>query len=567
MLFGFDTKKKKILTMLTLIMLVGTSFLTGAVLAAPPSTWSDQPTYIGPGSMVNGASYVIFKDTAGAYCAKNGVTGQINYRDSNITIVLQSVVNILTTGGLVQFTSGNFSTTPSHVDVTNPKITFQGVGDSTILYNIGFNVTASGISFKDFFAGGVNDVDEDHRQMALFEQSNGGDDFHYYNIHTKLGIRNWSFAAFSVIPYNTVIQNGIYDHCSGVDGAGFTFLNWGFGSPKIVLNIQYLNCVSINAGRDRSSGFTFNDWVCGFDVAENCDAQKITLINCVSSGSWESGFHTETSVPGLVMIGCVANDNGQKTGGAIYGMGFNVNEASDGMMSNCRSWDNKVGFGIGNTKNTFLGDTFTMTDCSDWNSGKSLYIVDIAPHVGRFVVNNFYSEGATLLAFDIQGVNNSYLELTARNALCTESKVVYLGFWQYPVTNSTIVLDIESNAGKEYVVFGQGMNNCLITGRIRGDATNAIMSFPGNTKVNRNVTIEDMVLETYNTVGYGIYFHGDNIDCFVRDIVIRVYAGNIAFGVSSQNATTWNFLVDRESIVGYGTISYLTKECNYVPTY
>lgn len=155
MLFGFDTKKKKILTILTLIMLVGTAFLSGSVLALPPATWADQPTYIGPGTMIQDGTYIIDIDSAGATYAKDGKTGQVVYRAASSAEVVQYAVDSIGSYnehiGKIIIKSGYYQW-DDQVDVptTGGHITITGEGYSTILNATGtfdcfFRILGSGI--------------------------------------------------------------------------------------------------------------------------------------------------------------------------------------------------------------------------------------------------------------------------------------------------------------------------------------------------------------------------------------------------------------------------------------
>jgi len=68
------------------------------------------PTVIEPGSMVSGASYVVFKDGT-TYYAKNGTTGAIDYSDSNARVLLQEVSDFLgatNSAGTVYLKIGNY---------------------------------------------------------------------------------------------------------------------------------------------------------------------------------------------------------------------------------------------------------------------------------------------------------------------------------------------------------------------------------------------------------------------------------------------------------------------------
>lgn len=133
MLFGFDTKKKKILTMLTLIMLMGTAFFTGAALATAPSSWANQPTYIGPGSAVTGAAYTVFIDESGATCARNGSSGKVDFRAADAGVVIQSAIDAAHVG-MIYIKDGTYliTTTLDFTDVVQDSFTLSMAAGANI---------------------------------------------------------------------------------------------------------------------------------------------------------------------------------------------------------------------------------------------------------------------------------------------------------------------------------------------------------------------------------------------------------------------------------------------------
>lgn len=89
-------RQKRIAVVISVFMMVSISFLSGWVVSAGgASTWADQTTYIGPGSMIDDYAYIIFTDQSGAICAKNGVTGTIDYRGSEVFTVVQNALDNL----------------------------------------------------------------------------------------------------------------------------------------------------------------------------------------------------------------------------------------------------------------------------------------------------------------------------------------------------------------------------------------------------------------------------------------------------------------------------------------
>jgi len=64
---------------------------------------------IEPGSFVAPASYIIFKDDSGYICAKNGKTGEIDFRGTDAATVIQQAIDALTNGGRIFIKRGTYN--------------------------------------------------------------------------------------------------------------------------------------------------------------------------------------------------------------------------------------------------------------------------------------------------------------------------------------------------------------------------------------------------------------------------------------------------------------------------
>lgn len=91
------------------------------------------------------------------------------------------------------------------------------------------------------------------------------------------------------------------------------------------LDTYYLHRVrAINCGKVAP----LSEWVVGIDLLEQGTIDTIIAENCVATGSNESGFYTEGAATTLgnirilKLINCIAEDNGQKSGGPVFGTGF-----------------------------------------------------------------------------------------------------------------------------------------------------------------------------------------------------------------------------------------------------
>lgn len=96
-------------------------------------------TVIEPGGMVEDASFIIFKDGS-TYYAKNGTTGAIDYSDSNLTSIFDSVIDANPDGGTIRFKQSEYTLSYDLVlDVDNIALVADpGV---TIIAEFGAEVT------------------------------------------------------------------------------------------------------------------------------------------------------------------------------------------------------------------------------------------------------------------------------------------------------------------------------------------------------------------------------------------------------------------------------------------
>jgi hypothetical protein len=210
MLFGFDTKKKKILTMLTLIMFMGSSFFAGAVIATVPSTWADVPTYIGPGSMVSEAEYIVFIDSSGAICAKNGYTGVIELRSGDAYTVIQYAINNTGLsngnehgdgGGEVYIKAGDYTLTAGLLIKNKARLTLNGEYGAQLI--LGANVDNNVIELDTSVMIQIN---------GFVINGNAGNN----SAGNGLYIHDFIDVRISDIRIYNVVEHGLYTYNSGL---------------------------------------------------------------------------------------------------------------------------------------------------------------------------------------------------------------------------------------------------------------------------------------------------------------------------------------------------------------
>ena len=137
-----------------------------------------------------------------------------------------------------------------------------------------------------------------------------------------------------------------FSNCRAIDCSNFGWFFTGSveGNDEIT-NVYLENCKSINCGRYEY----YNNWTCGFNLAENTNIINLTVINCIATGNWESGFHMEFFAikENILFVNCTSNNNGQKTcsqlgnyGVATYGAGFVVDNS---ILNRCCMENNRYG--------------------------------------------------------------------------------------------------------------------------------------------------------------------------------------------------------------------------------
>jgi hypothetical protein len=369
MLFGFDTKKKKILTMLTLVMLVGTAFLSGAVLATTPSTWSDQPTYIGPGSMVTEASYIIFKDIAGATCAKNGVDGKIDYRSQNSSYVIQSAMNNVVKG-TVLITAGEYVLDYDITLMTNVSLVGQDKKSVRLTTAPGYECRIGTQSHSE-----ISNMEISGSVMVyILSMQNISNPKHSISVHDMI------FTVGSVMPAaiymvsasftgDAVLDDVEIYNVDMYDIGSFGVLITAVHSGDTTSNVTMTNVNVYNAGLYTR----YNEWVTSFDLRESATVKDIKLYNCLSYNAWESGFHIETVVDpahNVILTDCISIGSGQKPGHS-YGHGFVV--IGGLTLTNCVA-KNNAGSGFYITNQGYLEDA-NLYNCVDYGSSVGFNIV------------------------------------------------------------------------------------------------------------------------------------------------------------------------------------------------
>lgn len=174
---NLSTKRRKAVIFVIAMMIAIPSFMLGSVLGVPGGTWADTPTYVGPGSMLTEASYIIFKDDSGAICAKNGESGRIDYRSSNASSVIQSALNAMTEGGKLLIRNGIYSIT-APMTISNSYVTIEGENyasyDDASHQDGGVFLRANFSSYVFIADASVNEIHSLQFHNLVVENFNGG---------------------------------------------------------------------------------------------------------------------------------------------------------------------------------------------------------------------------------------------------------------------------------------------------------------------------------------------------------------------------------------------------------
>ena len=94
-----------------------------------------------------------------------------------------------------------------------------------------------------------------------------------HNIQVKnvrATIENSSEGAFTTISIEGTVHNVAFDGCVAQDCATYGFLNTGDSYHGWLDKISYDSCQAIGCGLSNRT----NDWVVGFDLAENCKCER-----------------------------------------------------------------------------------------------------------------------------------------------------------------------------------------------------------------------------------------------------------------------------------------------------
>lgn len=425
---------------------------------------------------------------------------------------IQLAINDLTTGGTIWMPDG---TTDISSDIAlSDNIHLKGVGQSTIinspsnLYSIQVhadnNVTISdmkltgniSLSIQTTTAETVGNITIRDVIIDAHESSKNG--LFYVWVHD-----------------NDVMNNLKFIRCEAINSRTFGFIISG-GSTGRLNNVMFTNCIANDSGRYDN----LNQWATGFDFAESLGyVSNLTVTGCIAEGSYESGFHFEETpvLENCVLVGCISNNNGQKTGGtfnagylvsggvklsdcyasgnSLYGYRIS-NDAGSVILDNCVSDNDYMGFRIYGQRNGFA----YLTDCVVRNSTNFAFRMTNGRNIH---------------------VQNMVTENTGGDA--TFGTHVGIGGSSNPVDNSSFDFNCyEPSSSRNHVIYCVNAENITITGRIVTNQRGIYV------RATHYVTIKDMYIKTSDN--YGI----DNVD---TNHHLRIF-GNVIEGATTNGLRT-----------------------------
>jgi len=163
-----------------------------------------------------------------------------------------------------------------------------------------------------------------------------------------------------------VVENLRFVRCKALDVGGMGFHLGGGGANTLseirntdiwVRNVSFDDCRAERCG----IGSRYNNYICGYDLAEGVNVENVSLYRGNASGNWMNGFHFEgfPFVKRVTFTECDARDNGvgKVSNGANAGWNIWRSEPynNDVTLVNCTGQGNEEG-------DVFQGYSFPILD-------------------------------------------------------------------------------------------------------------------------------------------------------------------------------------------------------------
>lgn len=439
--------------------------------------------------------------------------------------VIQSAINYIGTrgSGKLLIIQAKYADMPKNLNVFSNMI-IEGGGTSTILNNLSFSIKSkSNVTIRNITFTGNADY-----AVLISEDTNNT---RLENLTASLSDN--SIGAFCQYALNGVINNTKFISCRVIDSGSIGFFNDGSGTPALIKNSTYINCEAIRCGQTSRK----NEWVVGFDIAENCNVENINLINCKAMQNWESGFHIEDRPlkKNVRLINCTSINNGRDKPSVVYGSGFLV--SSGVSITSCDSSNNILGYRLTNNKE----DTIVINNCTDIQSDHSLYI---RGETGKVIIDEFVSKDSRLESMSILGSKNIYakgLNIINPRGNSTDHICAYFGLSGCPISDSEF--EIYASGGiQPFLIYTQGSSNLTFKGQIKTKAAYALDIVQGS-----KIIVDSMVIDCNGVAG--IWVHSGTKNVRIKNTIIKNTLGGIMdYGVLVNDSATKDVAIDRTTV-------------------
>ncbi len=249
--------------------------------------------------------------------------------------------------------------------------------------------------------------------------------------------------------------------CTAIDCNTHGYNINGSKEPKLTKNIRFVNCKAIRCGFGVPAG-SRSEWTTGFDFHESQKLDGLIVQGCIAEDNWQCGFHLEPAgedsyMRNLVFKDCSSSNNGRRHPNgesSYYASGFHG--FKNCTMTNCHARNNANSgfFGIYTTN-------CSMTNCSDDGSNHGF---KFAKSNDGITLENCSTKNNKTWGLWIAGTNRmkviNFHQYNVRGARGSQS---ILGWYkdeakyQKPVTNSSF--EITAHGGSGEIINKEGSGN------------------------------------------------------------------------------------------------------------
>lgn len=485
---------------------------SGFIASAVSSNGNAFTTVIEAGSMVDDASYIVFKDGTNTL-ARNGTTGAIDYSSSNATSVIQSALN---GGGLVLVKPGTYELTMQ--GATNYAYGLQMVVSNTVLMGYGGEVI---LKLSD-------DAARNGTYDSIIMMGDGTNAYHHLSvdgitIDGNLGAQDGKTIGIGMVRHitNSSVKNcAIFDVNSTNNGAIYLITCEG---PNVIQS----NTITNNAR-------------CSIYV-ENSDRLKVLDNICAYNGKEiYIGYSSDVVVSGNQGIGAT-----MALGHGIYlSHDDNVTVTGNNFMNN-------------HDAGVRLADNTNVVVDSNVISGNNIFGICAQSSTmgsGLTISNNVLRDNHGADAINLYKYSNA--QITGNYIYNNEySGIGISGDSDNVVVDSNVIINAGTLLTNTYygIYVTTSSDNCVISNNIIDNET----GFPQvriAIWIGSNAGGSQVI--TSNYLGHFCY-HGisaDKGDCLISNNIIHLAGLNNEIGI---NIASGNCSATNNKIIGHGTNTHV----------